>query len=339
MIKGELIGIIIIVIGIILLGWIFINEIILNKDTNNNDNRNNSEQGIKQLSEIKSEGKGLGNLCSSEENCKEFCLNNQFACEVHCIKNPENSFCKQRFSYLSTDNHTLMRFPEFRNFNYTFKDGKLQEKNPVIQNLGVNIDYYDAKTNKAGDFVFTKFKYPWGEVFNNKVFFDYGYSESDSKNITEHSPQLVYNVPLGTKVLAIGSGVVTAISNLYSGDLTIFIINPETPSWIYEHEHIINPKVKEGDYIVAGQVIAEVSNYSEWLRKMGYGVVDIGLFKPTREYPGHHCPFRYFNESLKKETFVKIKALYKSWEEYEKNSTIYDENNHDLPGCVVDDPL
>lgn len=39
-----------------------------------------------------------------------------------------------------------------------------------IKHLGVNLDYYDKETNKAGDFVFTKDKLEF-----NRLFFEYGF--------------------------------------------------------------------------------------------------------------------------------------------------------------------
>jgi len=70
----------------------------------------------------------------------------------------------------------------------------------------------------------------------------------------------------------------------------------------YETEHIINPKVKVGDKVVAGQVIAEVSNYNKNLP--GFGIVEIGILKGGNP-PQHICPFSYLDPSIKEETFKK----------------------------------
>ena len=116
------------------------------------DNLFEKDEGI-----IKQVTLGLGDLCGTVRSCETYCSENQFACEVYCVKNLENSFCKERFSSIETDPHSLMKFPEFRNYNYTFIDGKLIEREPEIQNIGIFIDYYDPTTNKAGDFEFTRF--------------------------------------------------------------------------------------------------------------------------------------------------------------------------------------
>ena len=282
----------------------------------------------------------LSGLCLNVDACGKYCSSHGFACEFYCLQNPKNNFCQERFSYVYEGNvqDSLLRFPEFRDREYTFNDGKLQEESPRIEHLGVEFAPYNPTTMKAGDFVFDKFTYSWGGTYNTKVFSDYGEAEEEKNGTIIRDPQIIYILPLGTKVRAVSSGIVTSIHQLYSGDLTIFVTKPESPSWHYEHEHVINPVVKVGDAVVAGQVLAEVSNYSKWLREDGYGVVDIGLFKPS-EHPGHHCPFLYLDESIREKSFAEIRDLYKSWEEYMGNKNLYDEEHHALPGCIVTEPL
>lgn len=330
------VGILIVVVGGGLLGWIFLSGNI-NKDSGNVNDEIDKGRDLKGIG---SKSKGLGDLCSGERECTEFCSSQSFTCEAYCVMYP-NTFCKERFSYLygKVVDDSLMQFPEFRTYNYTFEDGKLIEKEPQLENIGIEIDFYNPSTKRAGDFVFDKFVYPWGEVYNTQVFRYYGEIEEVKNGSVQHSPQLVYIVPLGTKVRSIASGIVTHIGKVYSGDSTVFVVNPESPSWVYEHEHVINLQVREGDYVFAGQVIAEVSNYSQWLRNDGYGVVDIGLVKILGGGGFHYCPLLYLNGSLKQTYFEKIKALYKSWEEYMGNSSIYDENDYVVPGCVTDEKL
>jgi len=42
-------------------------------------------------------GEGLGNLCSSEEDCKEFCNDNSGRCNDYCGENPFNILCDTLF--------------------------------------------------------------------------------------------------------------------------------------------------------------------------------------------------------------------------------------------------
>lgn len=284
----------------------------------------------------------LGELCGGIRECEDYCSLNGFACEAYCVSHSQNAFCKQRFSYLFTASglgNSLMRFPEFRNHPYTFADGKLVEPKPKIEHLGIELDFYNPTTNKAGDFAFNDFTYPWNsEVYNPRVFYDYGALDDQNQN-KPRSSQIIYILPLGTKVRAMASGIVTDIADVYSGDYTIFVTNPNSPTWHYEHEHVINPVVVEGETVVAGQVLAEVSDYSQWLKQDGFGVLDIGLFRPVQNAPRHHCPFLYLDESIKQDSFEKIRALYQSWEEYKNDSTLYDETAYSTPGCVVEYPI
>ena len=45
---------------------------------------------------------------------------------------------------------------------------------------------------------------------------------------------------------------------------------------IYELEHIINPTVKVGDKVKAGDIVAQVSDYDS-RNTPGYGLVEIGI--------------------------------------------------------------
>jgi hypothetical protein len=212
---------------------------------------------------------------------------------------------------------------------------------PKIENIGVEIDFYNKKTNKAGDFFFHDFVYPWGdEIYNEKVFYDYGETRINEDGTTELEPQPIFIVPLGTKVRAITSGKVLDVKKLYSDDYTIMVVKPENPKWVYEHEHVINPLIDVGENVSAGQIIAEVSDYSPWLKDDGYGVLDIGILTTEDNgTPLHHCPFIYLDESVKQDYFEKINKLYESWEEYRNDSSIYEENENVVPGCITIEPI
>ncbi len=105
---------------------------------------------------------------------------------------------------------------------------------------------------------------------------------------------------------------------------------------MYETEHVINPLVKKGDKVTAGQVIAEVSDFDKNLPK-GFGTVEIGILQggPTAQ---HICPFLYLHTSVKQEILAKISDLMKNWETYIGDSTLYDETLAN-PGCITTDPI
>ncbi|MBI2666681.1 hypothetical protein HYX13_03660 [Candidatus Woesearchaeota archaeon] len=52
---------------------------------------------LEKSSEPSTEQYGLDALCSGEQNCKEFCQNNQEICEKYCRGKYENEFCKKYF--------------------------------------------------------------------------------------------------------------------------------------------------------------------------------------------------------------------------------------------------
>ncbi|MBI3443135.1 hypothetical protein HY008_00515 [Candidatus Woesebacteria bacterium] len=62
---------------------------------------------------------GLGNLCSGEEECKEFCLNNRGRCEEYCRNNPENEFCRILFPFgVASDEDNSEREESYSEYNY-----------------------------------------------------------------------------------------------------------------------------------------------------------------------------------------------------------------------------
>ena len=203
-----------------------------------------------------------------------------------------------------------------------------------IKHLGVELDYYDASTNKAGDFVFTK------EALSfDRLFFDFGFTvPANSAGPEKKNPQPTFIVPLGTKVHALVDGVIYDVPKLYSNDYSVQI-QGERGSLIFETEHVINVTVKKGDKVKAGDVIAEVSDYDA-KNYAGLGLVEIGILKGGDSGPPKHlCPFEYLDDSIKEDTLAKITALQKFWEEYRGDTTIYDESNYAIPGCITLDPI
>jgi biotin carboxyl carrier protein len=220
-------------------------------------------------------------------------------------------------------------------FNSSEKDGP-----PPLQNIGFNLDYYNPATSKAGDFHFTQAlaQVITGDpIYQNMIWADYGKQDHRSPNDpTKRNVQPVFILPLGTKVLAPIDGEVTKVETLYSGDYTIWFAKDSKATWSYETEHVINPQVKVGDKVKAGQVVAEVSTHGSQ-HHAGFGVLDLGLFHPENNEPTHHCPFKYLDESIKQETLAKITAFYKAWEDY-IGKDVYDDAKYVMPGCEIVTP-
>lgn len=201
-----------------------------------------------------------------------------------------------------------------------------------IKHLGVNLDYYDPATGKAGDFLFTT-----ANLFADQIFMNYGYTiPASPDNPAKVNPQPTFFLPLGTKVHSLVDGKVFRVPKLYSDDYSVQV-QTEGSELIFEAEHVINVKVKEGDTVKAGDIIAEVSTFGSQ-SKDGLGLFEIGILKGGNP-PFHICPFDYLDDSIKDDLLKKITAFQKSWEEFKGDSSIYDESKVVIPGCESRDPV
>lgn len=216
-----------------------------------------------------------------------------------------------------------------------------KDEPPKLKNIGFNLDYYDPATNQAGDFHFTPAlaKVLSGDpIYQKLIWSDYGIQDNRSPNDpTKRNVQPTFILPLGTKVLAPIDGEVTMVEILYSSDYSIWFAEDKKSTWSYEMEHVINPLVKVGDKVTAGQVVAEVSTHGSE-HHPGFGIVEIGLFHPLNNEPTHWCPFVHFDDSIKDEMNKKILTLYAAWETYMNDRAIYNETNYPIPGCATLEP-
>jgi len=207
--------------------------------------------------------------------------------------------------------------------------GRIETDEPPLKLKGIGVNFED--------FEFTKEKLQF-----NRLFMDYGFvipgNESSSGN-DKSNPQPTYILPLGTPVRSLVDGVVANIATVWSGDYSIQVTKSgNLEKWVYETEHVINPRVKVGDKVMAGQIIAEVSNFDKGSPE-GYGAVEIGILHGGGEGPPEHvCPFAYLDQSIKDETFKKMTDLFKSWEEYIGDNSLYNESLM-IPGCLTLDPI
>lgn len=203
----------------------------------------------------------------------------------------------------------------------------------LLKNIGVKLDTYNAKTNRAGDFRFTKTKLSQG-----RVFMDFGHTIPASPGRSaKRNPQPTFIVPLGTKVTSLVDGVVVGVPKVWSGDYSIHVAVSKNSNYIYETEHVIKPRVKVGDTVKAGQIIAEVSNF-DTKNTPGFGAVEIGILVGGNP-PRHLCPFAYLDPSVKADIHKKILGLYTSWEKYIGNPKLYNEKGYKVPGCQTLSPI
>ena len=143
------------------------------------------------------------------------------------------------------------------------------------------------------------------------------------------------------------NGVVCDIPTLYSLDRSIRIAPIGTPCFpegeggaqvLFEHEHVMNPLVKYGDSVVAGQQIAEVSDYRKDWKTKGMGIVELGVFFSNNGQPWHACPLRFIDPAIKTELMNKLNTALAAWESELQDSTLYDENSNYIL-CEVEEDL
>ncbi|OGM14660.1 hypothetical protein A3D84_00210 [Candidatus Woesebacteria bacterium RIFCSPHIGHO2_02_FULL_42_20] len=194
-----------------------------------------------------------------------------------------------------------------------------------LKTIGVNFE----------DFKFTKQKLQF-----DRLFMEYGFvipAGNSSTGQDKPNPQPTFVVPLGTSIRSIVDGIVVAIPTLWSGDFSVQVTQDgKMQKWIYEMEHVINPKVKVGEKVTAGQVVGEVSDFNHGA-PVGFGATEIGILKGGQA-PEHVCPFAYLDDSIREETFTNLGNLLKAWEEYIGDQKLYDESLT-IPGCLTLNPI
>ncbi len=202
----------------------------------------------------------------------------------------------------------------------------------LIKNLPIDISAYDEDTKMAGDMKFSNMKLEF-----DVMYYDYGFVIPSTELGGEKSnPQPTFIAPLGTEVKSIVDGVVIDIPTLYSNDYSIMVAKSENSNMVYELEHVINPKVKVGDTVKAGDIVAEVSDYDS-RNTPGYGLVEIGILIGGNP-PHHVCPYLYLDPQNEDEIFSTLKQLYEDWNAF-KGEEIYKLSDYNTIGCLSEDKI
>jgi len=209
------------------------------------------------------------------------------------------------------------------------QNDKKDKNEPPLKLKSIGINFEDFKFTKA-------------QLQFNRLFMGYGFvipGNETTSGKDKSNPQPTFILPLGTPVRSLVDGVVANIPTVWSGDYSIQVTKSgKLERWVYETEHVINPLVKVGDKVKAGQIIAEVSNFDKGA-PAGYGAFEIGILHGGGEGPPEHvCPFAYLDDSIKEETFKKMKDFFKSWEDYIGDSSLYNESDK-IPGCLTLDSI
>lgn len=227
----------------------------------------------------------------------------------------------------------------------------------VISSWGIDVAPYDPATKRAGALYVGSIPFPPGSVMTAPIQY-YGEGARRPTDPPDYvDPQMTFFVPIGTTVRAIADGTVCAVTKLntgYSDDYSIGIgvsVNGQSAciqgpdgrgfgriaTW--EHEHVMDPLVKAGDIVKAGQPIAVASYYTKdnWLYTTGYALYEIGILASSPDgRPMHVCPALYLKPEAKDRLLADLASAARA---YEANTGA----THYLPrtletGCITEKP-
>ena len=227
----------------------------------------------------------------------------------------------------------------------------------VIESWGVPVAPYDATTKKAGDLYVGPIPFPEDSI-NQAVVEYYGAGPRRPQDPSDFiDPQMTFYVPIHTKVRAIATGEVCwvrALNTGYSDDYSIGVgvsVNGRpacqtdpgsgqgsgtVATW--EHEHVMEPLVKVGDKVTAGQVIAEASYYTKgnWLYTSGYALYEIGILVASNSGgpPQHVCPALYLAPKVKATLLTQLATAARAFET-NTGQQLYEPKTLET-GCITD---
>lgn len=194
---------------------------------------------------------------------------------------------------------------------------------PVIEHIGIEIAPFDSVTERAGDISFR----------GGETFIPFG-KLLEGTNGWKLTPELTFFVVEGTPVRAPISGVVSQIDVLYSDDYLIILRQAGT-AWEVGVEHVVDPLVKVGDAVQAGQVIATATP-----EETPFGIVaftELALWLPadSDDKMIKMCPYLAFSDDLKQKFSAEVYELASSWEAH-WGQDVFDESAWSQPGCLRD---
>ena len=216
----------------------------------------------------------------------------------------------------------------------------------IIQNWGFNFADYSAATGKAGDMLIKgvtppTFTGPNAASDNAMYRLLIGPIGAVVQGMVE--PQNGFYLPLGTSVISMVDGTVCDVPKLYSNDYSVRVAPPGMACMqggayiLYEHEHILNPAVKVGDKVTAGQKIGIVGDYNPHWKAKGLGILETGVFfsKKGSNAPWHACLSSFLDPSKKTALLATLSSAYAAWEAELGDNKLYDEAKMSPVGCYT----
>lgn len=216
----------------------------------------------------------------------------------------------------------------------------------VIQNWGLAVDTYDSGSGMAGVMRIKGVTPPtFGNAADNAMYRHiFGVYGMDLKGMKE--PQIAIIAPLGTPVISMVDGTVCNLSKVWSNDYTVGVAPIGTPckigNWatvLFEHEHLINPMVKVGDKVKAGQQIGTVSDYNQHWKAKGFGMIEIGVFfvKKGSNKSWHACLGNYLAPAKRDSMLAVLTSVQMAWMAELSDPTLYDLGAQNPVVCLTND--
>jgi biotin carboxyl carrier protein len=218
----------------------------------------------------------------------------------------------------------------------------------VIQNWGLAVEPYDAGSGKAGVMQIKgvtppTFSNPADDAMYRHILGIYGEEVMGAKE-----PQMAFIAPLGTPVISMVDGTVCDVPQLYSNDYSVRVAPSGTAcmtggaSILFEHEHLINPVVKVGDKVKAGQQVGTVSDYNPHWKTKGLGVIETGIFFSKNDSSGkpwHACLANYLAPSKRASMLAVLTSIEQAWIAERNDPTLYNLAAQNPVGCLTTDDI
>ncbi len=217
----------------------------------------------------------------------------------------------------------------------------------VIQNWGLALEPYDAASGKAGVMQLAgvtppTFSNPADTAAYSRIVGLYG---DVVQGILE--PQMTFIAPLGTSVISMVDGTVCDLPQLYSNDYSVRVAPTGTACMtggatvLFEHEHLINPLVKVGDKVQAGQRLGTVSDYNANWKAKGMGMIETGVFfaKAGSNAPWHACLANYLAPSKKAAMTNVLTSIENGWIAVRNDPGLYSLAAQNPIGCLTQDDI
>lgn len=199
---------------------------------------------------------------------------------------------------------------------------------PVLYNIGINIDKYDPRTNKAGDFIFQD----TNEDYQHKIFLEFMVELGGPGGKKSSLPSFNYVLPLDTVLFSPVHGTVDLVHfQKDRNDYEIGIIPDGASDWRLYFDHVVNIKVAKGDKLKPNDPIGTAT---PWEAIPGKGFVELQVEKAERDRPRASCPVLLLDASVRASIEAKIIQFAKDWEEF-LGRDVYDESKWVAPGCLA----